>query len=83
MSTVNVTAIRMKIEQVQRGKITVEEAADIIVDWCEEAIKDEQDYVKHYEEAEDARQSAMIHTSLTTGAPDLFSDEMRIYWNAE
>ncbi|KKK69632.1 hypothetical protein LCGC14_2932090 [marine sediment metagenome] len=83
MSIVNTDTIRMKIEQVQQGKITVEEAADIIVNWCEEAIEDEQDYAKQYEEDEDARQAVMLHASFATGVPDLFSDEMREYWSAE
>ena len=83
MSTINGDMIRIKIEQVQRGEKTIEEVTDIIVDWCGEAIEDEQDCVEQYEEEEKARQSAMIHAAFTTGVPDLFSDEMRLFWNAE
>ncbi len=82
MGTINVDMIRMKIEQVQRGEITLLAAADTIVDWCEEDIKDDRRYAELAEEDEIQRKAELIHASFTTGIPDLFSGEMREYWRA-
>ncbi len=82
MGQVIASMIRMKIEQVQRGEITPIAAADTIADWCAEDIQDERDYAEECEEAIESRELALIRASFTTGVPDLFSDEMREYWNA-
>lgn len=44
MSQTSIDTIWMKIEQVQRGEVTVETATDIIFDWYKEDIEDEQNY---------------------------------------
>lgn len=82
MSKTSIDMILMEIERVQRGDITPYAAAETITDWCEEDIEYERYSTELAEKNEDIRQAAVIHAAFTTGVPDLFSDEMRMYWHA-
>ena len=70
-----------EILRVARGEITPIAAADTIKDWCEEEINTEGESCTEMIEEEEIRLADLEHASFATGVPDMFSDEMRWFWN--
>lgn len=73
--------IQMKIEQVQRDEITPQTAANTLKDWFDKDLADERDYAESAEEDIQERKAKLVHASFAIGVPDLFSDDMRWFWD--
>ena len=75
-----------EIHRVQHDETTPIAAANTIADWCEEnvnnAIAEESNGWREIREEKEIRIANLQHASWTTGIPDMFSDEMRGFWNA-
>lgn len=75
-----------EILKVVRGEVTPIAAADTVADWCEieaqDAVAEEYKGYQEIMEDEEIRIASLQHASRTTGTPDMFSVEMRGFWNA-
>lgn len=76
-----------EILRVVRSEITPIAAANTITDWFEEEAQDvAETYIDEaqwrVDQVESDRIEDLEYASRTTGTPDMFSDEMRGFWNA-
>jgi len=71
--------IMLICEDFQDGKTNLEMTVTEIIDVLNEQIKDEIADQKYETEQEQAKD--LFHSALATGKPDLFSDELRNFWD--
>lgn len=75
-----------EIKKLQRNETTTIVATRRIIEYLEdaveEAVENTRDEYTEIVEDEENRITGLEHASFATGTPDLFSDEMREFWNA-